>query len=93
MAQLLDAVRIGLNIAVGHLNVHGDCGDHLKGEDAVLQLYQGGGFDAIATDDARFIRRLRGLGIPFAVPAVIVVRLWQEVAIKTDQAHLALTAL
>jgi rRNA-processing protein FCF1 len=63
--QLPDAQRIAENIASGSLNVIADRAKHEKGEDAVLLMYQGGGFDAIATDDARFVRRLRGLGLPY----------------------------
>ena len=59
----------------------------------LLSLYNAGGFDAVATDDARFIRQLRGLGVPDAVPAVLVVMLRQEGSISDDQAAQALSAL
>jgi rRNA-processing protein FCF1 len=91
--HLADAVRIGENITAGRLAVTSGGEDHARGEDAVLGLYRGGGFDAVATDDARFVRRLRGLGIPYALPAVIVVRLWLDGTLNADQARLALAAL
>jgi hypothetical protein len=91
--QLPDAVRIGENIAAGRLAVQPVGENHAKGEDAVLGLYQGGGFDAVATDDARFVRRLRGLGVPYALPAVIVVRLQLDGTLSADQARQALGAL
>jgi hypothetical protein len=47
----------------------------------------------VATDDARFIRHLRGLGVPYAVPAVFVVLLWQEGALTVEAASQALAAL
>ena len=50
-------------------------------------------FDAVATDDARLIRHLRGLGVPHAVPAVLVVMLRQEGAMSDDEATQALSAL
>jgi rRNA-processing protein FCF1 len=90
---LPDAQRIAGNISTGRLAVHVIDDEHAKGEDAVLLLFQGGGYDAVATDDARFIRRLRGLGVPFAIPAVIVVRLKLEGALTADQAMDALAAL
>jgi hypothetical protein len=91
--HLPDAVRIGENITAGRLAVQADGEKHGKGEDAVLGLYQGGGFDAVATDDARFVRRLRGLGIPYALPAVIVVRLRLDGTLNAGQARQALAAL
>lgn len=68
-------------------------GGAAKGEEAALRLYRGGGFDAVASDDARFIRQLRGLGVPYAVPAVIVVRLCRDGSMTADRAVEALRAL
>jgi len=91
--HLPDALRIGDNIASGRLSVHVAESKEAKGEDAVLLLFHGGGFDAVATDDARFIRKLRGLGVPYAMPAIIVVRLRLEGTLKADEAEKALAAL
>ncbi|MEI6389178.1 MAG: hypothetical protein WCQ50_21445 [Spirochaetota bacterium] len=91
--HLPDAVRIGQNIARGRLTVESIGSDLEKGEDAVLLLFQGGGFDAVASDDARFIRRLRGLGLPYALPAVIVVRLYLDGMMSEKRAESALVAL
>ena len=90
---LPDAVRIRDNIAAGHLTVVTGSAGTEKGEDAALRLYKAGGFDAIATDDARFIRRLRGLGVPYAMPAVIVVKLRLAGVLPGVDAHTALAAL
>jgi hypothetical protein len=92
-SHLPEALRIAGNISTGCLAVHAFDDEHAQGEDTVLLLFKGGGFDAVATDDARFIRRLRGLGVPYAVPAVIVVRLKLEGALTADQAMDALAAL
>lgn len=88
-----DAIRIESNITAGHLTVAVRDDDHDRGDDAVLSLYNAGDFDAVATDDARFIRHLRGLGVPYAVPAVLVVMLRQEGRIADDQAAQGLSAL
>jgi rRNA-processing protein FCF1 len=90
---LADALRIRQNIATGLLRVAGRLPEEGKGEEAVQRLYERGGFHAVGTDDERFIRHLRGLGIPFAVPAVIVVRLCREGALNVDEAREALEAL
>jgi len=49
-AHLPDAVRIKQNIRDGHITVIETNIRTTKGEDAALRLYQGGGFDAVATD-------------------------------------------
>jgi hypothetical protein len=49
--------------------------------------------DAVATDDRRFIRWLRVLGVPYAVPAGIVVRLCIDGVLTRDQASEAIEAL
>ena len=91
--RLPDAVRIADNIRSGLVTVASGARKRGKGEDAALKLFQAGEFDAIATDDVRFIRRLRGLGIPFAVPAVIVVKLYFADVLSRAEADAALGAL
>jgi rRNA-processing protein FCF1 len=88
-----DAVRIGENIRAGYLKVHDAGQGYVKGEDAVLSLFNSGGFNAVGTDDTRFIRHLRGLGIPYALPAVILVKLCQEKCMSNQEALDALAAL
>ena len=88
-----DAIRIENNITAGCLTVATRDSGHDKGDDAVLALYNAGGFDVVATDDARLIRHLRGLGVPCAVPAVLVVMLRQTGNISQDQAAQGLSAL
>lgn len=88
-----DALRIGENISAGHLKVLDAGKGHEKGEDAVLSLFNSGGFNAVGTDDARFIRRLRGLGVPYALPGVILVKLCQEKFMTEKEALAALATL
>ncbi len=92
-ARFPDAVQIRDNIAAGLITVAADRRRRKQSEDAALDLFGSGEFQAIATDDTRFIRRLRGLGVPFAVPAVILVRLRNEGILTRDQASEALEAL
>lgn len=88
-----DAIRVKSNIEDGRLRVAGGREREARGEDAVLRLYTKGSFGAVATDDVRFIRLLRGMGVPYAVPAVIVVALRQEGVLTAEEAGQALTAL
>ncbi len=95
---LPDAEQIQANIdseriIVAEGNPDGQIKHHIKGEDAVLELFRGGGFDAIASDDARFVRRLRTLAVPHAVPAVLVVRMFRERVLTVEEALDALDAL
>lgn len=43
-----------------------------KGEEAVFTVFQKGKYDAICSDDKRFIRRLRVIDIPYITPAVFI---------------------
>jgi rRNA-processing protein FCF1 len=88
-----DALRIGENVAAGRLAVAAGVPTACRGEDAVLHLHRAGDFDAVATDDARFIRQLRGLGVPYVVPAVIVVGLHRAGLLSDADARDALQAL
>lgn len=90
---LPDASAIRNNLTAGRLTVATGSPEPPKGEDAVLGLFQAGGFDVVATDDARFIRRLRVLNVPYAVPAVLVVGLHAAGALSTVKAGAALAAL
>jgi rRNA-processing protein FCF1 len=88
-----DAERIRQNIEAGHITVLSGSSSTGRGEDAVLRLFKSGGFDAVATDDTRFIRRLRGLGVAYAVPGVIVVKLRLAGSMGDRDADQALEAL
>lgn len=91
--HLPDAVRIRENVEQRQLAVQKVAGAYADREDAALFLFREGGFDVIASDDARFIRRLRGLGVPFAVPAVIAVLLCRDGVLTAVQGREALDAL
>ena len=91
--RLPDAARIQQNIVAGRIAVNESRIGAAKGEAAALRLYRGGGFDAVASDDARFIKQLRGLGVPYAVPAVVVVWLCRDGVMTADRALEALVAL
>jgi hypothetical protein len=91
--SLPDAVRIRENLDNGRLRMEGSGAPGVRGEDAVLALHGAGSVDMVATDDARFIRRLRGLRVPYAVPAVLVILLWKSGAFTPAEASDALGEL
>jgi len=59
----------------------------IKGDRSLIDLYQKGGYDAIATDDARFIKHLKSLGVPFILPGLLPYLLFQKGLIPEAQAR------
>ena len=57
-----------------------------KGEREVVALFLGGGYDAVASDDARFLRKLEVAGIPFITAAACVVYLYVSGKVKKKRA-------
>lgn len=48
------------------------------GEEAALNLFRKGEYEAVCSDDRRFVRRLRALGVPYLTPAVLVLVLVEK---------------
>lgn len=48
-----------------------------KGELEVVSLYLDGGYDAIASDDRRFLKKLDALGIPYLTPTACIIYLFK----------------
>ena len=57
-----------------------------KGEREVITLFLAGGYDAVASDDARFLRKLEIAGIPFMTAAACVAYLYVSGKVKMKQA-------
>ncbi len=75
------------NLASGSLTESSGQPQVAKGEDAALNIFQKGGFDAIASDDRRFIRRLRILDIPYLTPGAILFLLAKDNQITAGEAR------
>ena len=73
-----DSMAIKDNLDQGLLLVSGVETQDLKGEEAALTIFQKGGFEAILSDDKRFVRRLRALDVPYLTPAVCLVILLKQ---------------
>ena len=74
------------NLGKGLLSLSGVETPDVKGEEAALAIFQSGGFDAVCSDDKRFVRRLRALGVPYIIPAVCVVLLLKQGKINLPDA-------
>jgi rRNA-processing protein FCF1 len=81
-----DSVVIKDNLNKGLLTLSDVETHDAKGEDAALAIFQNGGFDAICSDDKRFVRRLRALDVPYITPAVCIVLLLKQGKITTMEA-------
>jgi rRNA-processing protein FCF1 len=88
-----DAIIIKTNIEKGLLNVDEHHSLTAKGEQSAISLYQKGGFDAVCSDDKRFIKKLKLLGIPYVTPAVFVALLLREGKLTISEAERKLDAL
>ena len=67
-----DSIVVEENIANKLLTVDKMKAPAEKGEDAVFAVFQKGKYDAICSDDKRFIKRLRMIDIPYITPAVFI---------------------
>jgi len=64
-----------------------------KGEDAIFSIFKQGGYEAICSDDKRFIKRLRILDIPYITPAVFIALLLKKEILTIKEAHDKLDSL
>lgn len=66
---------------------------HGKGEEGALALFRQSEYDAICTDDRKFVRRLRIMEVPYVTPAILVLLLVKHRALPVSQALKRLEAL
>ncbi|MCC7202359.1 MAG: hypothetical protein IT393_06855 [Nitrospirae bacterium] len=94
-----DAVIIEGNIDKKGLRVVKDQGKSIpaipssKGEKEVMSLYMEGGYDAIASDDRRFLKKLDALRIPYLTPAACILYLFKSGKVQKKKASKLLDAL
>ena len=92
--DLPDAFVIERNISAGLLAVRSAGGSKATiGEKEAILLYQQGGFEAIASDDRRFVRQLRAFDIPYLTPAVVLAVMVKKNIMKVSDALQRLEAL
>lgn len=92
--QLPDALVVERNLSEGMIKVKSD--KTIKataGEKEVLALYQKGGFDAVGSDDKRFIRQLRLFNVPYITPAVFIALMVKQGTVNIAAALKKLEAL
>ena len=88
-----DAIIIKDNLDKNLIRVKKQKISYQKGEYAVYALFQQGNFDAICSDDKRFIKRLQVFNIPFITPAVFIPILLRDGKLKKKDATERLESL
>jgi rRNA-processing protein FCF1 len=64
-----------------------------KGEEEVVSVYLSGTYDAVASDDRRFLKRLESANIPFLTPTACLVYLYMGGKIEQSKALQMLESL
>jgi rRNA-processing protein FCF1 len=64
-----------------------------KGEEEVFSVFQSGQYDAICSDDKRFLKRLRLFQVPYMTPAVLIAVLVKNGKLTVHQALQKLESL
>ncbi len=67
--------------------------DLLGGEADSIRLFKQGGYEAIASDDSRFIDLIEGLGIPYVTPGTLLIYLWKIKAVSKEETRRRLDKL
>jgi rRNA-processing protein FCF1 len=77
---LSDAELVEKNIKDGLLHVTGkkEFSPPAKGDQALIETFNRGGYEVIATDDIKLIRSLKSIGIRFILPGLLIYSLYQR---------------
>lgn len=51
---------------------------HVKGDQALIEIFKQGRHETIATDDGKLVRLLRSIGIPYILPGLLIYSLYQR---------------
>ena len=92
--KLPDALLIERNIQEKLIKVDKKRDQRIDvGEKEAMALFQNGGYDAIGSDDKRFVKQLRLFNIPYVTPAVFIAIMLKQGDIKSVYAEERLQAL
>jgi len=67
-----------IDVVIQHQNKIHSTMPVLKGESEVMSIYLKGGYDAVASDDRRFLRKLETANIPYLTAAACIIYLYQN---------------
>lgn len=81
-----DAFIVEENIAAQKITVVESTTHYPEGDEALVALFQADKYDAVATDDAKLVRKFRMRNIPHLLPALLLYRLWRQKLMTKDGA-------
>ncbi len=88
-----EAMIISENIENKLITINTKSSSSKKGEDEIFSIFQQGEYDAICSDDKRFIKRLRFYNIPYITPAVFIALLLKKDKLTAEEARKKLDCL
>jgi len=89
-----DAFAVEENISLFLISIiHDERVNYKTGDQAVVDLFTFEKFDAVATDDAKLIRKLKTLGIPVLLPGLILYLSYKQGVINKEKSFRALDQL
>jgi len=56
------------------------------GEVKVYSMFNGGGFQAIASDDQKFMRKMEEIGVPCITPTALIIHTWRRSMMEGERA-------
>ncbi len=75
---LSDAELVEKNIQNDIIQVTGKgFSAHVKGDQALIEIFKQGQYDLIATDDAKLTRLLKSMSIPYILPGLLIYSFYQ----------------
>lgn len=81
-----DAHIVDKNITTGAVRVTKESSDQTKGDQALVEIFNNGKYDMLATDDIKLTRLLKSAAIPFILPGLLIYSLRQRGIIRRDKA-------
>jgi len=89
-----DAEVIKKNILAGLINVRSESKQAAEsGEDAIMDALSAGSYETVCSDDKKFIRRMRVMGVPYVTPAVFLPLLVERTVLTVEEAYERLDTL
>jgi len=83
---LADAALVEKNIQAKRIKIAAGSTPHGKGDEALIEIFGAGAYDAVATDDRKLIRVLRAADVAFVVPGIILYSLKARGLIRREAA-------
>ncbi len=90
---LADASLVEKNIQAKRIHIIKGSHSHGTGDEALIEAFAAGDYDAVATDDRKLIRILRAANVAFVVPGVILYSLKERGLVRREVALRSLDQL